>query len=62
MSVGSNSYPAVFNGAFAGILTYNLPLHDAKEKVIGYWDDLDWRVDFTTVNDTAAFTAAAASI
>ncbi len=51
---------SIFNGAFADILTYNIPLYDAKKKVIGYWDDPDWRVDFTTMDDTAAFTAAAA--
>ncbi len=51
---------SIFNGAFADILTYNIPLYDAKKTVIGYWDDPDWRVDFTTMDDTAAFTAAAA--
>jgi len=50
----------IFNGAFADILTYNIPLYDANKKVIGYWNDPDWRVDFTTMDDTAACTAAAA--
>ena len=27
---------------------------------MGYWEDADWRIDFTTMDDTAAFTAAAA--
>ena len=27
---------------------------------IGYWGSADWRVDFTTMDNTAAFTAAAA--
>ncbi len=51
---------SVFNGAFAEILTYGIPLLDFKKKVVGYWEDPDWRMDFTTMDDTAAFTAAAA--
>jgi nucleoside-diphosphate-sugar epimerase len=31
-----------------------------KKKQIGYWGDADWRIDFTTMDDTAAYTAAAA--
>jgi hypothetical protein len=27
---------------------------------VGYWEDADWKINFTTMNDTAAFTAAAA--
>ncbi len=51
---------AIFNGAFAEILTYNIPLLDFEKKMVGYWQDPDWHIDFTTINDTAAFTAAAA--
>jgi nucleoside-diphosphate-sugar epimerase len=51
---------AIFNGAFAEILTYNVPLLDFKKKTVGYWEDPDWHIDFTTMDDTAAFTAAAA--
>ena len=51
---------AIFNGAFGEILTYNVPLLDFQNKVVGYWDDPDWRMDFTTMDDTAAYTAAAA--
>lgn len=51
---------AIFNGAFAEMLTYNVPLLDMDKKVVGYWGDPDWRVDFTTMDDTAAYTAAAA--
>jgi hypothetical protein len=51
---------AIFNGAFGEILTYNVPLLDFKKKVVGYWEDPDWRIDFTTMDDTAAYTAAAA--
>jgi hypothetical protein len=51
---------AIFNGAFAEILTYNVPVLDFKKKANGYWDDPDWRMDSTTMDDTAAYTAAAA--
>ncbi len=51
---------SIFNGAFGEILTYNVPVFDCKNKTIGYWDDPDWRVDYTTMDDTAAYTAAAA--
>ena len=51
---------AIFNGAFGEILTSNIPLFDVKKKVVGYWEDPDWRIDLTTMDDTAAYTAAAA--
>lgn len=52
---------SIFNGAFADILRYNIPLFNTKEKTIAYFDDKSgWKVDFTTMDDTAAFTARAA--
>ncbi|GAB3642367.1 NmrA family NAD(P)-binding protein [Spirosoma arcticum] len=51
---------SILNGAFADLLTYDMPLLNFKTKQVGYWDDADWRIDFTTMDDTAAFTAAAA--
>ncbi|WP_255157925.1 NmrA family NAD(P)-binding protein [Siphonobacter sp. BAB-5385] len=52
---------SVFNGAFADILQYNTPILNLKEKSIGYWGDkADWKLDFTTMDDTAAFTAEVA--
>ncbi|UHG94447.1 NmrA family NAD(P)-binding protein [Spirosoma oryzicola] len=52
---------SVFNGAFADILQYNTPVLNLKEKSIGYWGDkADWKLDFTTMDDTAAFTAEVA--
>jgi len=51
---------SIFNGSFAAILTSNTPLLDFNKKTVGYWDDPDWRVDYTTMDDTAAYTAAAA--
>jgi hypothetical protein len=52
---------SVFNGAFSDILQYNTPVLNLKEKSIGYWGDKsDWKLDFTTMDDTAAFTAEVA--
>lgn len=52
---------SVFNGAFSEILTNGTPILNPKEKSIGYWGDkAGWRMDFTTIDDTAAFTAEVA--
>lgn len=52
---------SIFNGAFADILKYNTPTLNLKDKSIGYWGDKkDWKLDFTTMDDTAAFTAEVA--
>lgn len=52
---------SIFNGCFADILQYNTPILNLKDKSVGYWGDkADWKLDFTTMDDTAAFTAEAA--
>lgn len=52
---------SIFNGAFADILKYNTPVLNLKDKSIGYWGDkAHWKLDFTTMDNTAAFTAAVA--
>ena len=52
---------SIFNGAFADILKYNTPVLNIKDKSIAYWGDkADWKLDFTTMDDTAAFTAEVA--
>ncbi|RZL13433.1 MAG: NAD-dependent epimerase/dehydratase family protein [Pedobacter sp.] len=52
---------SIFNGAFADILRYNIPLFNLKQQTVAYYDDKeDWKIDFTTMDDTAAFTAMAA--
>jgi hypothetical protein len=52
---------SIFNGCFADILRYNTPLFNVPEKTTVYYDDKqDWKIDFTTMDDTAAFTAHAA--
>ncbi len=51
---------SIYNGAFAEILAYGTPLLDLKTRRVGYWGVADWRIEFTTKDDAAAFTAAAA--
>jgi hypothetical protein len=52
---------SIMNGAFADILFYNTPFYNLKDNSVGYWgNDANYKVDFTTKDDTAAFTAAAA--
>jgi nucleoside-diphosphate-sugar epimerase len=51
---------SIFNGAFADMLTGQMPLILFKLKRVLYWGDADQRMDFTTMDDTAAFTASAA--
>ncbi|WP_347053365.1 NmrA family NAD(P)-binding protein [Flavobacterium olei] len=51
----------IFNGCFADILRYNTPLFNVKSQTVAYYENkADWRMDFTTMDDTAAFTAKAA--
>lgn len=52
---------SIFNGCFADILRYNTPLFNVPEKTVVYYGDkADWAIDFTTMDDTAAFTALVA--
>lgn len=48
---------SIFNGAFSDILAYSAPFIDLKNKSIGYWDNPDWKIDVTTMDDTAAYIA-----
>ena len=50
----------IFNGAFAEMLTGQMPLILFKMKRIFYWGNADQRMDFTTMGNTAEFTALAA--
>ncbi len=54
------SATTIFNGAFAELLTGPMPLILFQWKRVLYWGDADQRMDFTTMDDTAAFTASAA--
>ena len=52
---------SVFNGAFSYVLRFGIPLLNQKEQSIAYYEDkADWNIDFTSLENTAAFTAAAA--
>jgi NmrA-like family len=52
---------SIMNGAFSDILTYGTPIYDFRNYTVGYWgDDPDWKLDFTTMDNTADYTAAAA--
>ena len=50
----------IFNGAFTELLTAQMPLILFKWKRVLYWGNADQRMDFTKIDDTAAFTASAA--
>jgi uncharacterized protein YbjT (DUF2867 family) len=51
---------SIFNGAFAELLLSQMRLVDLKTKRVTYWENPDQRMNFTTMDDTAAFTADAA--
>ena len=51
---------SILNGAFMDMLTGQAPIILFKFKRVLYWNDADVRMDFTTREDTAHFTAAAA--
>jgi nucleoside-diphosphate-sugar epimerase len=54
------SATTIFNGAFADLLTNEMPLILFKQKLVLYWGNANHRMGFTTINDTAIFTANAA--
>ncbi|MGO9619691.1 MAG: NmrA family NAD(P)-binding protein [Bryobacteraceae bacterium] len=56
----SISATTIFNGAFADMLTGQMPLILFKLKRVLCWGNPDQRMDFTTIDNTAAFTASAA--
>jgi nucleoside-diphosphate-sugar epimerase len=56
----SISATTVFNGAFSHLLTGQMPLILFKQKRVLYWGNAGHRMGFTTIDDTAVFTANAA--
>jgi nucleoside-diphosphate-sugar epimerase len=50
----------IYCGAFTHLLTGAMPLVLYRFRRVVYWGNADQRMDFTTVADTAAFTASAA--
>jgi nucleoside-diphosphate-sugar epimerase len=51
---------SVLNGMFTDLLAGEAPLILAGPKLVVFWGNADQPMDFTTMSDTAAFTAAAA--
>ncbi len=50
----------IFNGGFSDLLIGQAPIVLRQARRVIYWSDPDQRLDFTTRDDTASFTAAAA--
>jgi nucleoside-diphosphate-sugar epimerase len=48
---------SIFNGAFADLLKGEMPMILAKQKWILYWGKSGHKMAFTTINDTAMYTA-----
>ena len=58
---GTIAATSIMNGAFTDILSYGTPVYNVKNYSVGYWGDTsDWKIDFTTMDNTADYTAAAA--
>ena len=51
---------SIFNGAFADMLTGQMPVVMYKQKRILYWGNINHRMCFTTMDNTAEYTANAA--
>jgi uncharacterized protein YbjT (DUF2867 family) len=51
---------SVFNGAFSELLTKEMPMILFKQKLILYWGSADHKWGFTTMDNTAAYTAKVA--
>lgn len=60
LDASSISATTILNGAFADMLTGQMPMILFKVRRVLYWGDADQQMDFTTIADTAAFTARAA--
>ncbi|SDG67674.1 Nucleoside-diphosphate-sugar epimerase [Flavobacterium omnivorum] len=56
----SISATSIFNGAFTELLIDEMPMILFKQKMILYWGNKDYKLGFTTMNNTAEFTAKAA--
>ena len=51
---------SIFNGAFMDMLTGQMPVILFKQKMVLYWGDKNHLWQFTSMDDTAAYTAVAA--
>lgn len=57
LDASSIAATTIFNGAFTDLLTGQMPLVLFKQKLILYWGNADLTLTFTTMDDTAAYTA-----
>jgi uncharacterized protein YbjT (DUF2867 family) len=53
-------WTSVLNGAFAELLTGQMRLIDFEKKVVSFWGSADQKLDFTTMDNIAQYTAQAA--
>lgn len=53
----SISATSIFNGAFMDMLTNEIPMIIFKKRLVLYWGNADHRMGFTTVDNTALYTA-----
>jgi hypothetical protein len=51
---------SIFNGAFSELLTNEMPMILFKQKMVLYWGDADYKWGFTTMDNTAEYTAKVA--
>jgi nucleoside-diphosphate-sugar epimerase len=51
---------SIFNGAFMDLILNEMPFILFKQKMILYWGNVDYKWGFTTIDDTAAYTALVA--
>lgn len=51
---------SIFNGAFMDMLSGTIPIIQHRLRRVLYWGSADQQMDFTTIANTAAFTARAA--
>ena len=51
---------SIFNGAFMDMLTKEIPMILFEKKLVLYWGNANHRMGFTTLDDTATYTANAA--
>lgn len=54
------SATSIFNGAFTELITGQMPVILFKQKLVLYWGDANYKWGFTTMDNTAEYTANAA--
>ncbi len=53
-------WTAIYTGTFAEVLGCNVWLFNPADRTVGYWEDPDWKLDFTTIDDASSYAAAVA--